>query len=275
VYNEAIKPTSIQGAQMLLREPFASLEGRTAVVTGGARGIGLQIAVSLRSVGMSLLLIDRDGDELGRAVKAVPAEDGTGEVAGVTADLGADDLAAVETALDGLAPVAVWVNNAGGVSHQAAEDTDPATFEGLFRNNVVSALRGGQVAYRRMTADGATGGAIVNITSLVTEKVLPERLSYSTSKAALGNVTRHMAQEWGPHGIRVNAVSPGYIDSRLTQWPDDDPRQISKLATMGTLALRRLGQASDIADTVLYLVSPLASYVTGQTIFVDGGWHLT
>jgi NAD(P)-dependent dehydrogenase (short-subunit alcohol dehydrogenase family) len=258
---------------MPLREPFASLEGRTAVVTGSARGIGYEIAWALRSVGMSLLLIDKDGDELGRAAENIRGE-AQGDVAAVTADLGADDLAGVETALDGLAPVAVWVNNAGGVSHQAAEVTDPATFEALFRNNVVSALRGGQLAYRRMTAASETGGAIVNITSLVTEKVMPERLSYSTSKAALGNVTRHMAQEWGPRGIRVNAVSPGYIDSRLTQWAADDPRQISKLATVGTLALRRLGQASDIAQTVLYLVSPLASYVTGQTIFVDGGWHL-
>ena len=260
---------------MLLREPFASLSGRTAVVTGSARGIGYEIATELRAVGMSLLLIDKDGDELGRAVKTLQGAEGSGEVAGATADLGTDDLAAVESALGQLAPVAAWVNNAGGVSHQAAEDTDPATFEGLFRNNVVSALRGGQLAYRQMTADGADGGAIVNITSLVTEKVMPERLSYSTSKAALGNVTRHMAQEWGPRGIRVNAVSPGYIDSRLTQWPADDPRQISKLATVDALALRRLGQATDIANTVLYLVSPLASYVTGQTIFVDGGWHLT
>lgn len=259
----------------MLREPFASLAGRTAVVTGGARGIGYEVASQLRAVGLSLLLIDKDGDELGRAAKAVRGAEGDGDVAEVTADLGLDDLAAVERVLDGLAPVAVWVNNAGGVSHQAAENTDPATFEGVFRNNVTSALRGGQLAYRRMTATGADGGAIVNITSLVTEKVLPERLSYSTSKAALGNVTRHMAQEWGPRGIRVNAVSPGYIDSRLTQWPDDDPRQVSKLATMSGLALRRLGQAADIANTVLYLVSPLASYVTGQTIFVDGGWHLT
>lgn len=263
---------------MPLREPFASLEGRTAVVTGSARGIGYEIAGTLRSVGMSLLLIDKDGGELARAAETMRhstrQSEGKGDVAAVTADLGADDLAGVETALDGLAPVAVWVNNAGGVSHQAAEDTDPATFEALFRNNVVSALRGGQLAYRRMTAASATGGAIVNITSLVTEKVMPERLSYSTSKAALGNVTRHMAQEWGPKGIRVNAVSPGYIDSRLTQWAADDPRQLSKLATVDTLALRRLGQASDIAQTVLYLVSPLASYVTGQTIFVDGGWHL-
>jgi 3-oxoacyl-[acyl-carrier protein] reductase len=252
------------------REPFAHLEGRTAVVTGAARGIGYEVAAALRGVGMSLLIIDKDSDELSRAVPALEAAEGSGEVAGVAADLGQDDLAVVERELDGLPQLTVWVNNAGGVSHQAAEDTDPATLEALFRNNVTSALRGGQVAFRRM----ASGGAIVNITSLVTEKVLPQRLSYSTSKAALGNVTRHMAQEWGGTGIRVNAVSPGYIDSRLTQWPDDDPRQIAKLATMNTLALRRLGRATDIADTVLYLVSPLSSYVTGQTIFVDGGWHL-
>lgn len=260
---------------MSLREPFAGLSGRTAVVTGSARGIGYEVATQLRAIGMSLLLIDKDGAELGRAAAALRTDEGKCEVAEATADLGTDDLTAVAAALDGLPPVAVWVNNAGGVSHQAAEDTDPATFEALFRNNVVSALRGGQLAYRRMTAEGGDGGAIVNITSLVTEKVMPERLSYSTSKAALGNVTRHMAQEWGPKGIRVNAVSPGYIDSRLTQWPDDDPRQISKLATVNALALRRLGQATDIANTVLYLVSPLAAYVTGQTIFVDGGWHLT
>jgi 3-oxoacyl-[acyl-carrier protein] reductase len=260
---------------MLLREPFADLEGRTAVVTGAARGIGYEIATSLRVIGMSLLLIDLDGDELVRAVDALRRVEGAGDVVGVTADLGTDDLAAVDRALDGLASVVVWVNNAGRVSHQTAEGTDPATFERVFKNNVVSALRGGQIAYRRMTADGADGGAIVNITSMVTEKVMPERLSYSTSKAALGNVTRHMAQEWGPKGIRVNAVSPGYIDSRLTQWAADDPRQISKLQTVSALALRRLGLASDIAETVLYLISPLASYVTGQTIFVDGGWHLT
>jgi 3-oxoacyl-[acyl-carrier protein] reductase len=260
---------------MLLREPFASLGGHTAVVTGGARGIGLQIASALRQIDMSILIFDLDGDALDRAVTELANDEGPGEVAGVTADLGTADMAVIDGGLNGMPPLAVWVNNAGGVSHQAAQDTDPATFERLFRNNVVSALRGGQVAYRRMTAEGATGGAIVNITSLVTEKVMPERLSYSTSKAALGNVTRHMAQEWGPKGIRVNAVSPGYIDSRLTQWADDDPRQISKLQTVNSLALRRLGQASDIAQTVLYLVSPLASYVTGQTIFVDGGWHLT
>jgi 3-oxoacyl-[acyl-carrier protein] reductase len=261
---------------MLLREPFASLQGRTAVVTGAARGIGYQIALALRSLGMGLLLIDRDGPELDRAAATLKAEPGDGALVTVTAELGAGDLTGVEQALDGLPPLAAWVNNAGGVSHQAAEDTDPDVFAGLFRNNVVSALRGGQVAFRRMTAGGAGGGgAIVNITSLVTEKVMPERLSYSTSKAALGNVTRHMAQEWGPRGIRVNAVSPGYIDSRLTRWADDDPRQISKLATVDALALRRLGQASDIADTVVYLISPLAAYVTGQTIFVDGGWHLT
>ena len=88
-------------------------------------------------------------------------------------------------------------------------------------------------------------------------------------------MTRYAAQEWGPRGIRVNAISPGYIDTRLTQWADDDPRMIAKRATLGALALPRTGTVDDIAHTVLYLSSPLASYVTGQVVLVDGGWHLT
>ena len=143
------------------------------------------------------------------------------------------------------------------------------------RDNTVSALRGSQIAFRAMTSASAPGGSIVNITSMVTRKALPERLSYSTSKAALENVTRYCAQEWGPRGVRVNAVSPGYIDTRLTQWPEDDPRTAAKRESVGRLALPRSGTVDDIAAVVLFLASPQAAYVTGQTVFVDGGWHLS
>jgi NAD(P)-dependent dehydrogenase (short-subunit alcohol dehydrogenase family) len=112
------------------------------------------------------------------------------------------------------------------------------------------------------------------VCSLTTERVLPDRLSYATSKAALESITRYSASEWGVHGIRVNAVSPGYIETRQTQWAPDDPRALAKQRAIAELPLRRAGQPSDIARTVLYLASSLASYVTGQTIFVGGGWDL-
>jgi NAD(P)-dependent dehydrogenase (short-subunit alcohol dehydrogenase family) len=252
--------------------PFDTMAGGTAVVTGAARGLGLAITTLLQSVGMTVLMVDRDGDELDRAVAERSAH---GTAAGVTTTLSAEDCRPlIEQALSALPPVAVWVNNAGRVSHQDAEEVDIDVFEEVMRDNTASALRGSQIAFRNMRAYD-TAGAIVNITSMVTEKALPKRLSYSTSKAALENVTRHCAQEWGPHGIRVNAVSPGYIDTRLTQWPADDPRAIAKQATLDGLALRRAGSPDDIASAVLYLASPLAGYVTGQTIFVDGGWHVS
>lgn len=258
---------------MDLRAPFAELAGRTAVVTGAARGIGLTVATTLHEVGMAVLLVDRDGAELTTAVAGLDAV--TAPVASLVTDLSLDDCRPqLANALQGLPPAAVWVNNAGRVSHQDAEGVDLAEFEQVISDNTSSALRGSQAAFRAFTAAG-TGGAIVNIVSLVTDKVLPQRLSYSTSKAALENVTRYTANEWGPHGIRVNAISPGYIETRLTQWPDDDPRSVSKRATVAGLALRRAGTPEDVANTVLYLVSPLASYVTGQVIYVAGGWQLT
>lgn len=257
-------------------EPFASLAGATAVVTGGARGIGLQIATTLQAVGMTAVLVDRDGAELDRAVERLAQ---SGRAAGLTADLSASGaseaggLAEIGGVLAGLPPLAVWVNNAGVVSHQAAEDVDVEEFERVIRDNTASALRGCQTAFQHMRA-GSGDRAIVNITSLVVDKVLPDRLSYAASKAALQSVTRYAAQEWGRHGIRVNAISPGYVDTRLTQWADDDPRTQTKRQTLGTIALRRAGSVDDIANAVLFLCSPLSAYVTGHILQVDGGWHL-
>lgn len=244
--------------------PFADLAGRGAVVTGAARGIGLAIAETLQAVGLRVLLIDRDAD----ALAGTATTGGFDSIAASLSDAGCEPL--IGQALQSFPPLAVWVNNAGRVSHQAAEDVDIDEFEAVFRDNTASALRGSQLAFRHMP----DGGAIVNITSLVSELALPQRMSYATSKAALEHVTRQSAQEWGRHGIRVNAVSPGYIHTRLTAWPADDPRAVAKQAALSELALPREGTVDDIARAVLFLCSSLAGYTTGQTLYVDGGWHI-
>jgi NAD(P)-dependent dehydrogenase (short-subunit alcohol dehydrogenase family) len=254
---------------------FQELADRTAVVTGAARGIGLCIAEALQAVGMHLVLVDRDGPELELAATSLSQR---GPVSAVATTLSSEECRTpIEAALARTTPLAVWVNNAGRVSHADAVDTDLAEFEEVFRDNAVSALRGSQIAFRAMTAvpDGVEpGGAVINVTSFVTERALPLRLSYATSKAALENITRYTAAEWAPHGVRVNAVSPGYIDTRLTDWPEDDPRAAAKRATLAGLPARRAGSAEEIARAVLFLASSLSTYTVGQTVFVDGGWHL-
>ena len=259
---------------MSVREPFASLEGTTAVVTGAARGIGREIARCLREAGLVVLAADLDHDALVATAAELTATGPGAEVVSVTADLTREDgHAAIDAALLRMPALSVWVNNAGVVSHQLSQDVDQETFERVIRTNAWAAVRGSQTAFAHMQHDGPR--SIVNITSLVLDKTVPERVSYAASKAALASATRYAALDWGPHGIRVNAVSPGYISTRLTDWPADDPRQVAKQRSLEQIPAGRLGEPEDVAHVVLLLCSPLASYVTGQTVFVDGGWSLT
>jgi NAD(P)-dependent dehydrogenase (short-subunit alcohol dehydrogenase family) len=158
--------------------PFASMAGSTAVVTGDARGIGLAVAATFRAVGMGVLVVDRDPEALEEGLAELRAQAGDATVSGVCTSLSTDAcLEPVAAALAEGPRVGVWVNNAGRVSHEAAEDVDLATFEEVMRDNTVSALRGSQIAFRAMTSASASGGAIVNITSMVARKALPQRLS--------------------------------------------------------------------------------------------------
>lgn len=221
---------------------------------------------------MTVVLVDRDADELDNATRELASPD---QVVPVVAELTAQDgLAGVEARLTELPPLRVWVNNAGVVSHQDVADVDIEEFERVLRVNAATTLRGCQVAHRAMRGETDADRAIVNLSSLLADKALPQRVSYATSKTAVETVTRYAAQEWGPLGIRVNAVSPGYVDTRLTAWPSADPRQVAKQQALSALALRRAGSVEDIANAVLFLASPMAAYVTGTILRVDGGWHL-
>lgn len=257
-------------SQLDVQNPLAELAETTAVVTGGARGIGYAIAETLLRIQCTVVIVDRDREALDEGVAELAK---IGAIVGVVANMSTDDgPLAIERALDSLPRLSVWVNNAGVVNHQAAEVSDPTTFERIMRDNAASVLRGAQAAFRCMQPNGR--GSIVNIASLAVDKVQPNRLTYAATKSAVISMTRYMAQEWGPFGIRVNAVSPGYIETRLTTWAPDDPREIAKGETVATIAARRVGQPAEVASAVLFLASELASYVSGEILHVDGGWHL-
>lgn len=238
-----------------------------ALVTGGAAGIGLAIARAFAARGDRVAILDLDGAE----AAARAAELGAGHL-GLAADV-ADEAAvaaAIAEADERLGVLDVLVNNAGiGDNPAPTLDQDLARFRKVLSVHLDGAFLASREAARRMLP--RRRGAIVNIASIVALGGLPRRNAYGAAKAGIAAMTRSMACEWGPSGIRVNAVAPGYVETEL----------VRKLADAGGLdlaAIRRripmgaLGAPEAIADAVLFLASDAARYVTGATLPVDGGW---
>ncbi len=218
-----------------------------AVVTGGARGIGAVVADRLAADGFEVVTLDLDG-----AGGSVPCDIG--------------DPVQVRGAAETVGPVDVLVNNAGIWRFAALEDVSPEDFDAVMRTNVAGAFHCIQAFGTPMLARG--GGAIVNMISIAAPLADPGVGAYSASKAALLALTRQGAVEWGPRGVRCNAVGPGLVPTPGTSFYDDpEVRRVRADA----VPLRRLGTPNDIADVVSFLVSPQSAYVTGQAIYVDGG----
>jgi NAD(P)-dependent dehydrogenase (short-subunit alcohol dehydrogenase family) len=238
----------------------ASIADRVYVVTGGTRGIGAAIAQGLLDAGARVCIMARD------------PEPGDGEqTLGVAVDLG--DAATVAGAFDRV--VARWgridglVNNAGISKVGPAMDFDLADFARILDVNVTGLFACSQAAARVMAKQG--GGSIVSIASMTSFTGQPERAAYIASKSAVLGLTRALANDWGPLGIRVNAVAPGYIRTDLTG--DLIERGVLDVAAIESRApLRRFGNPSDVVGAVLFLLSDQAGYATGQALVVDGGW---
>ena len=238
------------------------LSGKTAVVTGGSKGIGQAIAGTLYGAGARVAIVARDGGRAEAAARSL-GERARGYACDVTD--GERIAATLETVERDLGPVDILVNNAGLTKDNLLFRIGEPDWDLVLDTNLKGAFLFTKAAARGMIK--RRWGRIVNITSVIGLMGNKGQANYAASKAGLIGFTKSVAKELGSRNVLVNAVAPGYIDTELTQVLTEEQRQ----ALFPLIALGRLGQGADVAGAVLFLASDMASYITGQVLVVDGG----
>jgi NAD(P)-dependent dehydrogenase (short-subunit alcohol dehydrogenase family) len=242
--------------------------GRTVVVVGaGGGGIGTSIAVAIASAGARVVAVDRDADRLAQVSEA--ARD-AGELTAERCDAGDGDAihSVIERARAGPGTLFGLVNVVGGLPPErwrAQLDDDDENFDALLESNLRVALRSSRAFARVMAESSSTAGSVVQLASIAALDGMPFGAGYAASKAALLSLTRTMALEWGGLGLRVNAVAPGSVLVPRSSAAEDLERD------RRAIPLGRRGRPDDIAGAVLFLLSDLSRWITGQVLNVDGG----
>jgi 3-oxoacyl-[acyl-carrier protein] reductase len=245
---------------------MSTLQGEIALVTGASRGIGAAIADELAAMGATV--IGTATSEAGAAAigERLAAHGGHGRVLNVT------DAAAVDALIDDIAKqfgaVSILVNNAGITRDQLLMRMRDEDWQAIIDTNLTSVYRTSKAVMRGMMK--ARKGRIISIASVVGVTGNPGQANYAAAKAGIIAFSKSLAREIGSRGITVNVVAPGFIDTDMTRGLPEDAKQ----AMLGQIALGRLGEAGEIAKAVGFLASPAASYITGETLHVNGGMYM-
>jgi NAD(P)-dependent dehydrogenase (short-subunit alcohol dehydrogenase family) len=245
-----------------------SMSGKVSVVTGANRGIGRALVNALAEAGSDVVLLVRDPSSAAETIAEV-------EALGVTATAVAADVtdaatvqAAVEEIIDRLGQIDVLVNNAGTCIHRPALDVTPAEWQIVMDVNVNGVWNCAQAFGRQMVEQRS--GVIVNIGSISAQIVnRPQwQAGYNASKAAVHQLTKSLAAEWAPHGVRVNALAPGYVKTEMA--PVDEPQ--FRRQWIEDAPMQRYAMPAELGPSVVFLASDASSFMTGSVLVVDGGY---
>ena len=247
--------------------PGNRFEAMTAIVTGGASGIGRETAGRLARQGASVLIVDRNGPEAGAAIEQIRAEGGSAAAHIVELGESADYGAIPKKAIEAFGGLDILVNNAGIGANRPALDTDREFWNRVLKTNLDTCFFCSQAVAWEMVAL-KTGGRIVNISSHAALLGGTGQAAYAASKAGMLAITRVMAVELAEHGVTVNAIAPGPV---VTPMSAHHPVERTT-AWMNAMPIRRYGTVEDIAAAILFFCDPESGHITGQTLSVDGGF---
>lgn len=245
-----------------------SVEGQVVLVSGGSRGIGRALAAGFAARGAQVIITGRKAETLKQT--AVEISTGAQPVRPMVCDVSEPDsiAALVDSVVAESGHIDTLLNVAGVNNRKKVESFTPEEFDFILDINLRGLFLLSQAVGRRMIA--RRSGAIINIDSLNTYAPLKGVLPYAISKAGVSMMTRGMAAEWGEHGVRVNALAPGFILTDLTRklWSDETMQKWG----MANTPLKRLGEVDDLVGTAIFLASKASAFMTGQVLYVDGGF---
>ncbi|HAK61410.1 MAG TPA: 3-oxoacyl-ACP reductase [Nitrospiraceae bacterium] len=245
-----------------------SLEGKTALVTGGAQGIGKEIALALAADGADVAVCDVNGEAAQKTVSEIGAKGR--KTAAFTANVAApaEVAAMIDQTVEKLGKIDILVNNAGITRDGLIMRMKEEDWDLVLDINLKGAFNCTKTALKYMTRQRS--GTIINIASIVGAMGNPGQANYVASKAGLIGLTKTIAREYANRNVTANAVAPGFIDTAMTQaLPDNVRAELSKQIPLG-----RLGTSDDVAQAVRFLASPAATYITGQVLHVNGGMYM-
>jgi NAD(P)-dependent dehydrogenase (short-subunit alcohol dehydrogenase family) len=244
-----------------------SLAGRVALVTGASRGIGRAIAAALAAAGAAVACAARSREQVESAAAEIIAAGGRARALRLDVTRPAEIVASVEEAAAALGPIDVLVNNAGVTSEKKTMEVTDEEWDTVLATNLTSMFRCARAVVPGMIR--LERGKIINIGSMYGIIGVPRYAAYCASKAAVDGLTRSLAAEWARYGIQVNCLAPGYVNTDIPREAMADEKR--RALMLSKVPARRLGEPEEVGALAVYLASPASDFMTGQTVYLDGG----